>query len=150
MKQVTMESVKERIARIESGAKATKITGIGLSLQHEFELACLRELVAVTEQRDAVVAENVSLTSAHASAVAVILNPKNKGTIHLDTTLIMPFETPATDAAIAALRAEGVEMFAQWAKEKIEFFSTQNIDADIYRHAICAANIFTAKEAEKS
>ena len=68
MKQVTMESVKERIARIENGASATKMTGIGLSLQHEFELACLRELLAVTEQvrqlteqRDAVVAENVEL-----------------------------------------------------------------------------------------
>jgi hypothetical protein len=45
MKQVTMESVKQRIADLES---AGKVVG-GLSLSSEFELSCLRELVAVTE-----------------------------------------------------------------------------------------------------
>lgn len=56
-----MESVKQRIADLES---AGKVVG-GLSLSSEFELACLCELVAVTEQvrllteqRDALVAEN--------------------------------------------------------------------------------------------
>ncbi len=57
MKQVTMESVKQHIADLES---AGKVVG-GLSLSSEFELACLRELVAVTEQRDALVVENVGL-----------------------------------------------------------------------------------------
>jgi hypothetical protein len=57
MKQVTMESVKQRIADLES---AGKVVG-GLSLSSEFELGCLRELVAVTEQRDALVVENVGL-----------------------------------------------------------------------------------------
>lgn len=52
MKQVTMESVKQRIDDLES---AGKVVG-GLSLSSEFELACLRELVAVTEQRDAAIA----------------------------------------------------------------------------------------------
>lgn len=46
MKQVTMESVKQRIADLESTGK---VVG-GLSLSSEFELACLRELVAVTER----------------------------------------------------------------------------------------------------
>ncbi|XWJ91372.1 HNH endonuclease signature motif containing protein [Phytobacter ursingii] len=49
MKQVTMESVKQRISELT-------YTGVQ-SLRGEFELACLRELVAVTEQRDAVVVE---------------------------------------------------------------------------------------------
>lgn len=52
-----MESVKQRIADLES---AGKVVG-GLSLSSEFELACLRELVAVTEQRDALVAGEDSL-----------------------------------------------------------------------------------------
>lgn len=55
MKQVTMESVKQRIADLES---AGKVVG-GLSLSSEFELSCLRELVAVTEQRDALVVEAI-------------------------------------------------------------------------------------------
>ena len=50
MKQVTMESVKQRIADLES---AGKVVG-GLSLSSEFELACLRELVAVTEHSERV------------------------------------------------------------------------------------------------
>lgn len=76
------------------------------------ELLC-NALVAVTEQRDAVVAENVSLNVAHKSAIDAILNPKNKDVIYLNDTLITSVETPATDAARAALRAEGVEMFAE-------------------------------------
>ena len=57
MKQVTMESVKQRIADLES---AGKVVG-GLSLSSEFELACLRELVAVTEQRAAMAVEAAAL-----------------------------------------------------------------------------------------
>ncbi|MDU4354255.1 hypothetical protein PO654_16675 [Phytobacter diazotrophicus] len=56
MKQVTMESVKQRIADLE---RADNTFGLGLNT--EFELACLRELVAVTEQRDALVADNAVL-----------------------------------------------------------------------------------------
>ncbi len=68
MKQVTMESVKERIARIETAASVVKCAGMGLSIQNEFELACLRELLAateqvrqLTEQRDAVVVANIGM-----------------------------------------------------------------------------------------
>ena len=50
MKQVTMESVRQRIADLES---AGKVVG-GLSLRSEFELSCLRELVAVTEHSERV------------------------------------------------------------------------------------------------
>lgn len=116
MKQVTMESIRQRIADLES---AGKVVG-GLSLSSEFELACLRELAAVTEQRDALVVENARLNSAHKSAIDAILNPKNKGVIYLNYTLITSVKTPATDAAIAALRAEGVEMFAS-ETEKLEW-----------------------------
>jgi hypothetical protein len=105
MKQVTMESVQKRIADLES---AGKVVG-GLSLSSEFELACLRELVAVTEQRDALVVENVELKGAHKSAIDAILNPKNKGVIYLNEPLITSVKTPATDAARASLRAEGFE-----------------------------------------
>lgn len=57
MKQVTMESVKQRIAVLESAGKIVGVLGLG----GEFELACLRELVSVTEQRDAVVRELAEL-----------------------------------------------------------------------------------------
>jgi uncharacterized coiled-coil protein SlyX len=50
MKQITMESIRQRIADLES---AGKVVG-GLSLSSEFELACLRELVAVTEHSERV------------------------------------------------------------------------------------------------
>ncbi|MDU1029344.1 MAG: hypothetical protein E7A50_07605 [Clostridiales bacterium] len=107
MKQVTMESVKQRIADLES---AGKIVG-GLSLSSEFELACLRELVAVTEQRDAVVAEN-----------AVLIDLARKFADRADDYKgsLMGFSVfesfnelksagskEATSSAIAALRAEG-------------------------------------------
>lgn len=138
MKQVTMESVKQRIAVLES---AGKIVG-GLSLSSEFELACLRDLVAVTEQRDALVVENVALKD----ALEYVINPDNQPGYHdqgmgcgvedhgyqrngyaacsygWESAMervyseVIPDalpETPATSSAIAALRAEGVEMFAK-------------------------------------
>ncbi|AUU92392.1 hypothetical protein C2U55_26665 [Enterobacteriaceae bacterium ENNIH3] len=47
MKQVTMESVKQRIAYIED----LNESGVGTKVdEQQFELACLRQLVAVTEQ----------------------------------------------------------------------------------------------------
>lgn len=49
MKQVTMESVKHRIADLE---RADNTFGLGLNT--EFELSCLRELVAVTEHSERV------------------------------------------------------------------------------------------------
>ncbi|MDV2861819.1 hypothetical protein [Phytobacter ursingii] len=110
MKQVTMESVKQRIADLES---AGKVVG-GLSLSSEFELACLRELVAVTEQRDAMVAEMSHLwgfckKAAFDADYEAELGMERGGF----TDALNDIRTPAHDAAIAALRAEGVEMFAE-------------------------------------
>lgn len=100
-----MESVKQRIADLES---AGKVVG-GLSLSSEFELACLRELVAVTEQRDAVVAENVVLKEAIKEHSEGFIPCNCCGMEHdssHDDVCRALNETPATDAAIAALRAE--------------------------------------------
>ena len=44
MKQVTIENVKARIANISSRGNAEY--SLGLTLNEEFELACLRELMA--------------------------------------------------------------------------------------------------------
>mgnify|MGYP006897936640 CR=1 FL=1 len=124
-----MESVKQRIADLES---AGKVVG-GLSLSSEFELACLCELVALTEQRDALVVEMKSAfekPQAYLTWHAIpptwedplpcgeYLNVHDTdGHKNSDGTDCWPVyakpETPATDAAIAALRAEGVEMFAE-------------------------------------
>ncbi|XWJ90315.1 hypothetical protein ACRARH_26090 [Phytobacter ursingii] len=116
MKQVTMESVKQRIADLES---AGKVVG-GLSLSSEFELACLRELVAVTEQRDAVVAESVALKN-EISNITFMRDDDYFGSTRKAQEVmgrLVKIETPATSAAIAALRAEGVEMFAKHCSEK--------------------------------
>lgn len=128
MKQVTMESVKQRIADLEG---AGKVVG-GLSLSSEFELACLRELVAVTEQRDALVVEMKSAFEKPQAYLTWHAIPPTwedplpcgeyldvhdtDGHKNSDGTDCWPVyakpETPATSSAIAALRAEGVEMFA--------------------------------------
>ncbi|MHB9319277.1 hypothetical protein ACP3TG_09180 [Phytobacter diazotrophicus] len=131
MKQVTMESVKQRIDDLES---AGKVVG-GLSLSSEFELACLRELVAVTEQRDALVVENVALKKVISDVQGVYYKSDGVAGYHLNGQIatwdeVMPdlweIETTATDAARAALRAEGVEMFAKKCSEK----SKQAISSD--------------------
>lgn len=153
MKQVTMESVKQRIADLES---AGKVVG-GLSLSSEFELACLRELVAVTEQRDSLVVENVGLKEALTAVIDRSSEPEyhyaGMGCGVEDNGLqtdgygaceygwheamqrvyseVIPHalpETPATSSAIAALRAEGVEMFA-------DDYLCPDIDADIRAYA---------------
>lgn len=150
MKQVTMESVKQRIADLES---AGKVVG-GLSLSSEFELSCLRELVAVTEQRDALVVENVALKSnlmfwdaedpeapyehpdeiasecemAYGTEFTVQVAAKMPNRVYrvvssseysTEVELVEGGEikTPATSSAIAALRAEGVEMLAERRKK---------------------------------
>lgn len=121
-----MESVKQRIADLES---AGKVVG-GLSLSSEFELACLRELVAVTEQRDALVVEAAAL-KAFGDKLSDMHNDLNgEGTgiqgraevacqqIALEAAMeeFDAIETPAADAAIAALRADAgataIEQFA--------------------------------------
>lgn len=116
MKQVTMESVKQRIADLES---AGKVVG-GLSLSSEFELACLRELVAVTEQRDAVVAEMVTLQNFCKNAS---FDADYEAELGMEygcfTDALNAIKTPATDAAIASLRAEGVEMLRQKLEQEI-------------------------------
>lgn len=113
MKQVTMESVKQRIADLESAGKVV----CGLSLSSEFELACLRELVAVTEQRDSLVVKNATLREAAEFAIAPDMWEELGGNVlryqyqewYADK-LKAALASTATDAARASLRAEGVEM----------------------------------------
>ena len=109
MKQVTMESIQKRIADLES---AGKVVG-GLSLSSEFELACLRELVAVTEQRDALVVENVKFKSAAKETLAhwAAAEPSEMESMMdkcMPALRVAYCETPATDAQLAALRTEAI------------------------------------------
>lgn len=105
MKQVTMESVKQRIADLES---AGKVVG-GLSLSSEFELSCLRELVAVTEQRDALVVENAVIDSERL-AWAELYGDEMGDPYVIEKAKAL--QKPATDAARAVLRAEAIEKCA--------------------------------------
>jgi hypothetical protein len=121
-----MESVKQRIAVLESAGKIVGVLGLG----GEFELACLHQLVALTEQRDALVVEMKSAFEKPQAYLTWHAIPPTwedplpcgeyldvhdtDGHKNSDGTDCWPVyakpETPATDAAIAALRAEGVEM----------------------------------------
>lgn len=78
-----------------------------------------KKLVAVTEQRDALVAENVVILQDR----AVILEAFDDTCVDIgmrrgEMAENYPIpETPATSSAIAALRAEGVEMLAERRKK---------------------------------
>lgn len=127
MKQVTIENVKKRILELQKAG----YQGLAISLNEERELDCLRQLVAVIEQLHAVVAENAALKSAFEKPQAYLswhaIPPTwedplpcgeyldvhdTAGHKNSDGTDCWPvfakpeIETPATDAAIAALRAE--------------------------------------------
>lgn len=108
MKQVTMESVKQRIADLESAGKV--VGGLSLSSEFELELACLRELVAVTEQRDALVVENAVIDSERLAWAELYGDEMGDPDVIEKAKAL---QKPATDAARASLRAEGVEMFAK-------------------------------------
>lgn len=154
MKQVTMESVKQRIADLES---AGKVVG-GLSLSSEFELSCLRELVAVTEQRDALVAANIGMDkfvdtmldiawkggSADGFDIqdAAIVNGliraevycadehenlvDDPGNFEDGDTVYFRVETPASSAILDSLRAEGVDKLATFAGEEYQRCAKMN------------------------
>ncbi|MDU6466774.1 hypothetical protein [Enterobacter hormaechei] len=68
----------------------------------------------------ALAAENAGLKSAHADAIGTITKTINRGSdVYSDTPIKLSVETPATDAFLAEVRAQGVEMFAanemEWA-----------------------------------
>lgn len=69
----------------------------------------MQRCIELTEQRDVLVVENAGLKS----ALTAILQP-GEATLSREhrATAVAAIETPATSSAIAALRAEGVEMFA--------------------------------------
>lgn len=121
MKQVTMESICQRIADLES---AGKVVG-GLSLSSEFELACLCELVALTEHRDALVVENHLSRNAvqtfcdvvGGNTYAICEEVGEDGVRAILAAMKATGNMPATSSAIAALRAEGVEMLAERRKK---------------------------------
>jgi hypothetical protein len=80
----------------------------------------------LTEQRDAVVAKNVEMLGVigeckayFISGIRNTIRPTNEGYLHMRCDTVAD-ETPATSSAIAALRAEGVEMFAESQKARQE------------------------------
>lgn len=106
MKQVTIAGVKDFINEIEKG---------GLSLREEYVLACLRELVAVNEQRDAVVAENAVLIDLARTFADRADDYKGSlmgfSVFESFNELKSAGSKEATSSAIAALRAEARSSF---------------------------------------
>lgn len=66
-------------------------------------------------------AEVEAVKSAHQDAVGTIMYTANRtGVLYTEKTIQMSCKTPATDAFLAEVRAQGVEMFANWSEKHIE------------------------------
>lgn len=90
------------------------------------QVANLTEQVrALTEQRDAVVVECV-VKSRCLGFFASVIKSGEEWTSVCQHEYSEAMKTPATDAAIASLRAEGVEMLARSFREKAEH-ATKNL-----------------------
>lgn len=66
MKEVTIDTVKARIAQIENAESVMLPAGLGLSLKHEFELACLRMLETALYAREPFYYLRVQVRADHA------------------------------------------------------------------------------------
>ncbi|MEY6798879.1 hypothetical protein AB9B25_04405 [Escherichia coli] len=63
----------------------------------------------------ALAAEVEAVKSAHQDAVNTIMYTANRTGVYTEKTIQMSCKTPATDAFLADVRAQGVEMFAECA-----------------------------------
>lgn len=69
----------------------------------------------------ALAAEVEAVKSAHQDAVNTIMYTTNRtGVLYTEKTIQMSCKTPVTDAFLAEVRAQGVEMFAIWNDKCIE------------------------------
>lgn len=137
MKQVTIDNVKKRILELERAG----CQGLAISLNEERELDCLRQLVAVTEQLHAVVAENAALK------ISEIEHDNTCREVYGDEWVSLTMETPATDAFLASLRAEGVDMAIQHLHSKFE--GTGNIGVPVMSLEWLAAQLRSQSEQVK-
>lgn len=97
-RQVTIETVKSRVNELER----YMADGV-ISLGEEFELACLRRMLELEARYAALAAENAGLKAENAEGC------KWDG----EQWVGLSIETPATDAFLAEVRAQGVEMFSE-------------------------------------
>lgn len=121
MKQVTINNVKARIAELEGADQL-----IGLGLHAEFELACLRRMLELEARCAALAAENAGLKQFPDQIVGFIgklgsseIGSETKEKIEAAAKKI---KTPATDAFLAEVRAQGAEMFAAYCGEENSVF----------------------------
>ncbi|MEG2664313.1 MAG: hypothetical protein RSE33_16170 [Hafnia sp.] len=135
MKQVTMESVKQRIDQIAKPLARGSV--FRLSIKEEFELSCLHELVTVTEQLEVqhVRSNELAVQLANAESKCRELAAENTGLNkfiksdcwiwddkseeYFDAADCMP-ETPTSDAFLAEVRAQGVDAAIEHLSKKFE------------------------------
>lgn len=108
--------------------------------------ALIRGFAALEEQRDALAAENAALKSNADKARQVIMSSKfdywsDRGELLEAVRLIG--ETPATDAYLREVRAQGVEMMAEQCEVDIAFIEPE--DEEHYTLMIEHAREFAAK-----
>lgn len=97
-------------------------------------------------QLHAVVAENVALKAAitdHSQSVHFCEVCGKDDPCSTDDVCYVLSETPATDAILASLRAEGVDMFAEWQTELA--YKAQGDLRHAYVGSVKDANIFAAQ-----
>lgn len=123
-RQVTIDTVKSRVNELER----YMADGV-ISLGEEFELACLRRMLELEARCAALAAENAGLNEKvnklatwpgiefYSSAWEF-----NNGDGNAALEYMCDTETPATDAFLAEVRAQGVEMFGQWLRDSADIF----------------------------
>lgn len=132
MKEVTIDNVKARIAQLETSEQI----GGRLPIRHEFEMACLHRMLELEVICAALAAENAGLKAAHPQPFGEDMmraieayewhQDEVPETGMLDAFFILRdsirVETPATEAIMAEVRAQGVEMFGQWLSDSADIF----------------------------
>lgn len=106
------------------------LRGLGITGDGSVTQLVLEKFIALQAERDALAAENVArkdLVEQHAGCFSVCPNCSHEEPSEADDVVWMSreMETPATDATIAEIKAQGVDMFAK----------LQDYMADQYRAA---------------
>lgn len=96
----------------------------------------------------ALAAEVEAVKSAHQDAVNTIMYTANRtGVLYTEKAIQMSCKTPATDAFLAEVRAQGVEMFEQWCRGERDFtlIDEDVADAAAYEECVKRAEYFAAQ-----
>ncbi|MEG5432765.1 hypothetical protein [Enterobacter asburiae] len=147
-----------------TGEQLDELMTVAVNMQHDAETDCNRpsamfayavqvsvlELRKVRNDVSALAAENAGLKSAietHKHGFVRCNCCGDELMCHTDDVCRALDETPATDAFLAEVRAQGVEMFAQWCRGERDFtlIDEDIADAAAYEECVKRAEYFAAQ-----